>query len=103
MLSNTSEEPLQTIQYTVVHRFIHNFVQQHEKYNHTLMVTATSVIFHTKHLQLDKLMDVSYKPFTNGQGFLYLHTDEGVFAFLISVDPTDFIEACRALIVKKSY
>lgn len=97
-MPKNSTKQFSTIQYTVTHRFIHNFVQQYERQYYTLRLTETSITSHIRNFYFDELVDVSYKPFSNGQGFLYLHTDEGVFSFLISSNPTQFIESFRTLI-----
>lgn len=92
-----AKNTLLTIQYTIVHRSIHNFVQEHEHYHYTLRLTQEAIISNTRCFKLDKILDLSYKPFTNGQGFLYLHADEGVFSFVISSDPTQFIQMWHTL------
>ncbi len=41
---------------------------------------------------LEKVLDVSYKPFSAKFGLLYLHTNQGVFSFLTETFPNVFIE-----------
>lgn len=97
-MQNNSQNILCTIRYTIVHRSIQDFVQKQIPYNYTLELTEIAIISNQRTFKLNRLFDISYKPFTNGQGFLYLHTDEGLFSFVISSDPTQFIQTCRSLI-----
>ena len=43
--------------------------------------------------KLEHVHDMSYRPFSNGDGLFYLHTNQGVFTYTIDADPTDFIRA----------
>lgn len=97
-LREPSEKVLSTIEYTVVERSIQNFQQYKEDVQYILSVSPTEVTSYTHKFQLHALLDVSYKPFTNGQGFLYLHTNQGVFSFLVSTNPESFMQVCRKLV-----
>ena len=46
---------------------------------------------------LEHVHDMSYKPFSNGAGLLYLHTNQGLFMFVVEVDPTNFIDMYKSL------
>lgn len=93
-----SEKVLSTIDYTVVKRSIQNFEQQEETFRHSLSLSQTTLTSYAHRFQLDELFDISYRPFTNGQGFLYLHTNQGVFSYLVSTNPENFIRACKNLV-----
>lgn len=88
-------QPLSTIEYTVVERFIENFSQQKKEHHYALTLTATAIYSNSRQFLRECLMDISYKPLSNGQGFLYLHTNEGVFTFIVSSNPTQFIRTYR--------
>lgn len=93
-----SEKVLSTIEYTVVKRSIQNFQQQDKAFHYLLSLSKTSLTSSTHHFQLAELFDISYRPYTNGQGFLYLHTIKGVFSFLISTNPANFIATYQKLV-----
>lgn len=93
----SSKEILSTIQYTVVERFIENFQQQKKEYQYTLALTRTAVYSNSHHFLLDALFDVSFKPLSNGQSFLYLHTNQGLFSFIISSNPENFIQTFKGI------
>lgn len=96
-MQNHQQKSLSTLHYTVVERVIENFQQLHKKNQHTLILTTTEIQSNEKTFQLNALFDVSYKPFSNGQGFLYLHTCEGVFSFVISSNPQQFIQTFKRI------
>lgn len=96
-MQESSQEILSTIQYTVVERFIENFQQQKKVIHYTLSLTKTTVSSNAHHFLIETLFDVSYKPLSNGQSFLYLHTNQGLFSFLISSSPEHFIHAFKKI------
>ncbi|GGG58269.1 hypothetical protein [Paenibacillus radicis (ex Gao et al. 2016)] len=51
--------------------------------------------------QIEEIFDLSYKRIGGNQGFLYLHTQQGVFSYMVFENPQTFIGACKALILKK--
>lgn len=96
-LKKSSQEVLSTIQYTVVERFIENFEQQKKEFHYTLSLTRTAVYSNSHHFLLETLFDVSFKPLSNGQSFLYLHTNQGLFSFIISSNPEKFIQTFKSI------
>ena len=70
---------------------------------------TTNRTTHCIHLYVDKIStdkynfplkyvhDLSYKPFSNGGGLFYLHTNQGVFMFAVDADPTSFIDLYKSL------
>lgn len=38
---------------------------------------------------------MSYRTFSDGEGFFYLHTRKGVFSYMIRDDPSLFIQAFK--------
>ncbi|WP_017380522.1 hypothetical protein [Paenisporosarcina sp. TG-14] len=63
---------------------------------HELTVTPTAVISAKAEYALNTVLDVSYKPFSSQAGILYLHTNQGVFAFYIQSSPQKFIDTFRS-------
>lgn len=96
-LKDFTSKTISTIQFTVVERFIKNFEQQKIEIEQLLTMTQTSIYSNSHHFQLQNVFDMSYKPFSNGHGILYLHTNEGVFPFLISTNPAQFIQSYQLL------
>lgn len=96
-LKDFNSKTISSIQFTVVERFIKNFEQQKIEIEQLLTMTQTSIFSNSHHFHLQNVLDMSYKPFSNGQGILYLHTNEGVFSFLISTNPAQFIQSYQLL------
>lgn len=92
-----SQQIVSTIQYTIVERFIENFEQKSKVIIHTLILEKSAVISNAHRFQLEHVQDISYKNFSDGSGHLYLHTNQGVFSFVISKNPSLFINAYRKL------
>lgn len=85
------------ITYTKVERSIENFKQKTNQIEYTLRLTDNTVQSDSHTFQLNHIFDMSYKPFTNGNGLLYLHTNEGVFPYVISTNPEPFIRSFKQL------
>ncbi len=86
---------LSTLTYIVVERKVHWYDQRSHQSIHSIdlfnnMLTTTKDSF-----QLEHIHDISYRPFTNGNGLFYLHTNQGVFTYTINADPTEFIDIYR--------
>jgi len=86
-----------TISYTVVERYIEKFEQKTRTSIHEIILDSYKITSAKYSFQLDRINDISYKPFSGNNGLLYLHTDEGVFTFLISVNPNEFINMYKML------
>ncbi|HZG70480.1 MAG TPA: hypothetical protein VEY51_03005 [Chondromyces sp.] len=41
---------------------------------------------------IEHIYDMSYRPLSNQYGFLYLHTNQGMFSYTVTDDPAKFIE-----------
>lgn len=96
-MKDSAKNIVSTIQYTVVERFIENFEQKRRNIVYQLALDSYTVTSNTHHFQLEHVLDISYKGFSNGEGHLYLHTNQGVFSFVITKDPTDFMKAYKQL------
>ncbi|WP_245772993.1 hypothetical protein [Paenibacillus catalpae] len=51
-----------------------------------------------REIRLEDVLDISYKNIGDGEGILYLHTNQGVFPFMVSMDPKPFIESYFKLV-----
>ena len=59
--------------------------------------TLTQFQLHNNIFKLEHVHDMSYKPFSSGAGFFYLHTTQGVFTYEVDTDPTNFIRTYKNL------
>ena len=96
-MEDSRQNTVSTIQYTIVEYFIENFKQKRIQIVHDLSLSFDTVKSNTHLFQLEHVLDISYKGFSTGGGHLYLHTNQGVFAFVIKKDPKDFIQAYKRL------
>lgn len=55
--------------------------------------------YHEFHIS--KVFDISYRHLGSTEGFLYLHTKQGIFSYSIKTDPTGFMNVVKAAIQKK--
>ena len=96
-LKDSSNYVVSTIQYTVVERSIEKFEQKSKNIVYQLTLDSLTVTSNTHHFQLEHVLDISYKGFSNGEGHLYLHTNQGVFSYVITKDPSEFMNAYKQL------
>ncbi|MFO6495632.1 MULTISPECIES: hypothetical protein [Bacillus] len=77
-----------------------DFNQQHyTKRRYEMYLYHDKILADKRQFSLDNVHDVSFRPFSNA-GLLYLHTNQGVFAFEVDADPAHFIKSYKKL--KKS-
>lgn len=81
--------------YIKVERRIEWNEQKYIETNHLLRLFSDRVISSTNEFNLEHVYDMSYR-----NTFLYLHTNQGVFSYLIKIDPLPFIQAFKKM--KKS-
>lgn len=86
-----------TLNYTMVSRTVDKLSKSDAVTQHQLTLTLVAIQSAERQFPFSKILDVSYKPFSNGNGFLYIHTDEGVFSFHTDEQPTSFIEAYKKI------
>ncbi|WP_409253992.1 hypothetical protein V1502_08865 [Bacillus sp. SCS-153A] len=83
--------------YYVVTRKIEHQVQSVEETEHEIRLNTDSIDCSSKSFLMKDVFDVSYKSLNTKQGFLYLHTNQGVYSFLVKQDPHAFIQAYKEL------
>ncbi|WP_242520525.1 MULTISPECIES: hypothetical protein [Halobacillus] len=76
-------------------RTIRNNQQLYEEREESLELYEDSVVCPDETFQLKDVHDVSYKEFSQGSGFLYLHTMKGVRTFLVKEHPRAWMDAFR--------
>lgn len=87
-----------TIVYIEIEREIDFYyqMQQIEK-QFELRIDLKGITSAQHQFALQHVYDVSHKPFSFGGGFLYLHTNQGVFTFKIEENPAPFIHTFKLL------
>ncbi|WP_240628459.1 hypothetical protein [Bacillus salacetis] len=83
--------------YYVVTRKIEHNIQMADESEHELRLFAESIVCTTKTFRMKNVFDVSFKSLNKDKGFLYLHTNQGVFSFYVKQEPAKFIQAYKAL------
>lgn len=62
---------------------------------HHLYLYKDKIITAAKKIPLKNVFDISYKLVSDGYGFLYLHTNQGVLTYNVKTDPHHFINAYK--------
>ncbi|WP_432357900.1 hypothetical protein [Sporosarcina sp. UB5] len=91
------KESISSLTYFTVERSIDWFNQNHRQTARTLQLFEESITSSDHTFTLDHVHDVSYRPFSNGTGLFYLHTNRGVFTFGVNENPHEFIQSYKRL------
>lgn len=67
------------------------FVQQSVESEKFLHGTDEGIRCAVRQFSWKQLHDISYKPFSSGEGLLYLHTHQGMFSYRVKDNPTTFL------------
>ncbi|RFB18374.1 hypothetical protein DZB84_05545 [Bacillus sp. HNG] len=78
--------------YIVIQRKIEWNEQKYIETHHQLRLFEDRILSSANEFQLEHVYDVSFRT-----SFLYLHTNQGVFSYLIKEDPIEFIQAFKGL------
>lgn len=97
-MKDSQNNTVSTISYSRTEKYIENFAQKNSRHVYTLSLYAYKIETATHTFQLEHILDISYKPFSGNAGLLYLHTNQGVFTFLIDTNPREFINAAKDLL-----
>ena len=97
-MPDSQNSTVSTISYSRTEQYIENFEQKNSRHDYTLSLYSYKIETETHTFQLEHILDISYKPFSNGGGLLYLHTNQGVFTYIIEKDPKVFIKAVKDLL-----
>ncbi|KAA0964987.1 hypothetical protein FQ087_01305 [Sporosarcina sp. ANT_H38] len=90
-MNDPIKQTVSTLTYISVERIMGWFDQKTLRTVHTIHLYADSISTSNNTFRLEHVYDMSYKPFSSGTGFFYLHTTQGVFTFEVDSDPTNFI------------
>lgn len=83
--------------YIRVNREITNNQQHYVQIEEHLYLYGDMIKADNKNFLLQDIFDISYKSFSFNQGFLYLHTTQGVFSFSVQSNPAPFIASFKNL------
>lgn len=97
-MEDSHNSTVSTISYSRTEQYIENFQQKNSRHIYTLSLYSYKIETETHTFQLEHILDISYKPFSGNSGLLYLHTNQGVFTFLIETNPKEFINAAKNLL-----
>lgn len=90
-------KPICTLPYIVTERTIENFEQKSRRIVRYIHLYSHKIESESHHFQIDQVFDISFKGTSGACGFLYLHTSQGVFMFLVEENPMEFIYAFKEL------
>jgi hypothetical protein len=83
--------------YIKISRKIKNNVQQCVEYEEKLVLFQDKITSSCEQFHLSDIHDMSYKPFSGNSGFLYLHTNRGLYSFHTRTHPQKFIRTYQQL------
>ncbi|WP_239422115.1 hypothetical protein [Bacillus sp. CGMCC 1.16541] len=83
--------------YIIITRSIEVTQQCYTETEQHLHLYQDKVVGHEKTFHIHHVFDMSFKPLSNQSGFLYLHTNQGVFSYQVKSNPQTFIETFRKL------
>ncbi|MBD1380554.1 hypothetical protein [Metabacillus arenae] len=86
--------------FVIVKRIVEWDRQIYKETEYSLLLFEDRVISHHHQFLLRDVFDMSFKPMSGKYGFLYLHTNQGVFAYQVLTHPQAFIDTFKSL--KKS-
>lgn len=96
-MKESINESIASLPYFTVERSINWFEQKHQQSSNTILLFQDSIKTEQNTFSLEHVHDLSYRPFSNGTGLFYLHTNRGVFTFEVKTSPNEFIESYRKL------
>ncbi|MGN7386959.1 hypothetical protein [Sporosarcina sp. SAFN-015] len=91
------KESISSLNYFIIERSIDWFEQKHRQMDRKLFLYEESITSSDNTFSLEHVHDVSYRPFSNGTGLFYLHTNRGVYTFGVNENPNEFIKSYKRL------
>lgn len=71
------------------------FIQQQHEREHHLHISEQGLMCATRKFTWHQMHDISYKPFSSGEGFIYLHTYQGMFSYRVKENPEYFLRTAE--------
>lgn len=91
-------EALATHFYYKVQREINSIEQKNVEYKRTLYLYEDKLITKHREFPSDTVFDMSYRELKSGEeGTLFIHTNQGVFTYIVKSHPAEFIKAFKEL------
>lgn len=86
--------------YFKVERVLSKCTQQIVKHEHVMQLYHTKISTVHRDFYITDVHDLSFRKLGKQEGILYLHTNQGVFSYVMEDDPRLFIQAFKKLINK---
>jgi hypothetical protein len=83
--------------YFIFERVVKNQHQTIIAHQHELRLFAAKITSRYREFPIGSVHDMSFRQVSGEDGMLYLHTDNGVYSFIVRTDPRRFMEAYREL------
>jgi len=83
--------------YVMVERAVKHQAQTTTVKNYELHLFETKITSFQREFSIRHVYDMSFKIISGQEGFLYLHTNEGVYSYRVMDNPEKFITAYRNL------
>lgn len=96
-MNESIKQTVATLTYISVERIMGWYDQTTKRTMHCIHLYTDSISTSHNTFRLEHVHDMSYKPFSSGAGFFYLHTTQGVFTYEVETDPTNFIRTYKNL------
>ncbi|WP_421102533.1 hypothetical protein ACOKXV_06125 [Sporosarcina psychrophila] len=96
-MNESIKQTVATLTYISVERVMGWYDQKTKRTVHSIHLYTDSISTSRNTFRLEHVHDMSYKPFSSGAGFFYLHTTQGVFTYEVDTDPTYFIRTYQNL------
>lgn len=96
-MNEPNKDHISSLTYFTIERSIEWFQQKQKQTERNIFLHTEWVTTSDHSFTLQAVLDMSYKPFSDGSGLFYLHTNQGVFTYGVNTDPNQFINAYRRL------
>lgn len=96
-MNDPNRQIICTLTYKLVEKVTGWYAQTTHQTTHCIHLSIDTISTEKYNFPLDHVHDLSYKPFSNGAGLFYLHTNQGVFMFEVETDPTYFIDMYKSI------
>jgi hypothetical protein len=83
--------------YVIIERMVANQAQTTKVYEHELHLFETTITSFHREFLVCNVYDMSFRMISGEEGFLYFHTNEGVFSFIVRDHPKSFITSYKNL------
>jgi len=84
---------LATQQYVKVIRKVDSITQKDTEQERTIYLYEDKIVTKHREFRIEIVDDMSYRFIGKQGGMLYLHTNKGVFSYIVKVSPVSFVRA----------